>query len=463
MKRLSLRQSLALWTLVPMVAFSLIVLALSSAWAWREVLDVASNHNADLARVAVRSLGERPESQDPDTLCAQLGDLASLTQRELYGVDAEGRVVCTAPGAQWAIGDRLPYQSGMGTPQARANTPRLAGSEPIVSSVPIPSTPWRLVLAEDRAHLAAPTYSLLIAISALLIVGLFISFWLLLVGFNRISQPLLAVTEQAKRVAAGKEFAPPDVDGPAEVESLVAAFNHMVTLLRRQRDTLHQYAARVLNSQEEERKRISRDLHDETAQELVGLMQRIDLCRLTAEDNPKLLAALDELSELADVTLAGIRRLSRAMRPLILEDLGLMAAVQAIADELEQQLPGGSVFCEVIGEEQRLYPEVELAAFRVVQETLNNIRKHASAADRVYITIQFKPEVLHITVEDNGPGFYLPEREPQQDGNHLGLIGMKERAELLGGRLSIITRPGEGTQVLLDLPSTPLPVQAGQA
>ena len=100
--------------------------------------------------------------------------------------------------------------------------------------------------------------------------------------------PLSAVTEQARRVSAGEVFVPPDVDGPAEVEALVDAFNRMVTQLRQQRDTVQEYAVRMLDSQEEERKRVSRDLHDETAQDLVGLMQRIDLCRLPAKDSRRM-------------------------------------------------------------------------------------------------------------------------------------------------------------------------------
>jgi two-component system sensor histidine kinase UhpB len=222
--------------------------------------------------------------------------------------------------------------------------------------------------------------------------------------------------------------------------------------LRQQRDTLHEYATRVLNSQEEERKRISRDLHDDTAQELVGLMQRIDLCRLSAEANPQLTSALDELSDLADRTLAGVRRISRALRPLILEDLGLVAAVQATAEELEDQLPGGRVFCEVIGEEQRLDPETEVSAYRIVQEALTNVRKHAPAATRVYVTLQFEPHVLRISVEDNGQGFRTVLVEGDGDREHLGLMGMRERAELINGKWAVHSQPGEGTRVTLELP-----------
>jgi signal transduction histidine kinase len=211
----------------------------------------------------------------------------------------------------------------------------------------------------------------------------------------------------------------------------------------------------MLHSQEEERNRISRDLHDETAQELVGLMQRIDLCRLTAEDNPSVVDALDELAELAQRTLAGVRRTSRALRPLILEDLGLVAALQAIGEDLDQQLPEGQVFCEVIGEEQRLPPTVELTAFRIVQEALTNVRKHALDATRVYVTVHFEPDVLQIGIEDDGSGFHPSALQGGPSDDHLGLMGMRERAELLGGGFLIDSRPGEGTRIAAQLPTGP--------
>jgi signal transduction histidine kinase len=451
LKQLSLRHSLAIWTLVPMIAFSVLVLLLSFGWAWRNVQEVAREHNMSLAKVKAAAveawLEEGGSTAQPP--CELIRHLTLSSPRRWYMVDGEGRVLCASPGTESAGGT---YNLASIESAASAFAPSLTASGYIVSYAPIRGAPWGIVLEEARAALFAPSYPFLVAITALMIVGLFISFWLLLLGFNRISSPLLAVTEEARRVAAGHAFEPPDVSGPSEVEALVAAFNHMVTQLRQQRDTLQEYATRVLNSQEEERKRISRDLHDETAQELVGLMQRIDLCRLSAEENAQLTSALDELSDLTDRTLEGVRRMSRALRPLILEDLGLVPAVQAMAEELEEQLPEGRVFCEVIGEEQRLAPEAEVGAYRIVQEALTNVRKHASLATRAYVTLQFEPQMLRISVEDNGQGFHTMLVESDGDREHLGLMGMRERAELLNGKWAIHSQPGEGTRVTLELP-----------
>jgi signal transduction histidine kinase len=130
----------------------------------------------------------------------------------------------------------------------------------------------------------------------------------------------------------------------------------------------------------------------------------------------------------------------------------LVAALQAIGEDLDQQLPEGQVFCEVIGEEQRLVPQVELTAFRIVQEALTNVRKHALDATRVYVTVQFEPDALQLTIEDNGRGFHPSVPSSGPNGDHLGLTGMRERAELLGGGFSIHSLPGEGTRIAAQLP-----------
>ena len=453
LSRLSLRQSLAFWTLVPMTAFSLIVVLLAFGWAWRNVQIVAAERNASLAYVTALAIHERivGAGAQEEPICAAIGDLATAADRTWYLVNTDQEIVCASPEARFRPGQIIGYD--LDESVAALGVADLRSRRYSASYVLIPDTPWGLVLEESRDSMLSPTYALVMALSALTIVGLVLAFWLLFLGFNRISWPLQAVTEQAQRVAAGETFDPPDVDGPVEVEALVAAFNRMVTELGEQRDRLQEYATRMLNSQEEERRRISRDLHDETAQELVGLIQRIDLGRLAAEDDPQMMSALDELGELANRTLAGVRRTSQALRPLILEDLGLVAAVQAVVEELGTELGEGQAFCEVIGEEQRLSPEVELTAFRIVQEALTNVRKHAADATRVYVTVQFLRDHLHVSVEDNGCGFRLLPRTGWTNREQLGLMGMRERAELLDGTWTIDSRPGEGTRVTLELPT----------
>lgn len=458
LNRRTLRTSVTLWALTPMFVFSVLVLALSIAWSWRDIRNVVNERNEKLARASAAALAARLEDAavDREAVCAALAALsAHVTGTTMYVVNENGIVICAPEGARFSSGsylrgDLLALVVGRrvgSLPESSPENPHVA------STAPIPGTPWNILIEEPRAQVFASTTSFLVAMGSLLFAILVFASLLLWFGLQRIVEPLVALTAQAGRIAAGDQFTPLDASGPAEVEALVAAFNHMVTQLARQRDTLQEYASRVLHSQEEERKRISRDLHDETAQELVGLMQRIDLCRLSAEDNPRLLAELNELGELAADALLGVRRMSRDLRPLILEDLGLVAALQTIAEDLEKELPEGArVSCEVLGEERRLPPEVELTAFRIVQEALTNVRKHAPGATRVYVTVQFEPEHLSVRVEDNGPGFRVLPNVLEADTEHLGLMGMRERAELMNGEFSLHSQPGEGTQVVLRLP-----------
>ncbi len=457
MKQRTLRTSVTVWSLIPMLVFSVLVLTLSIAWSWRDVRNVVNERNEKLAQMTAAALIGYIEQHPPqrEEVCAALDALAAHTPGTIYVVNEKGFVLCAPKGARFSSGSVL--RGDLFTLVVGKRTGSLSIVSPenphIASTAPIPETPWNILIEESRSEVFASTSSFLVAMGSLLFAVLVFASVLLWFGLQRIVEPLVAVTNQAGRVAAGQEFSPPDVSGPVEVEALVAAFNHMVTQLRRQRDTLQEYASRVLRSQEEERKRISRDLHDETAQELVGLMQRIDLCRLSAENNPRLIAALDELGELASDALLGVRRMSRDLRPLILEDLGLVAALQTIAEDLERELGNGArVSCEVLGEERRLPPETELTAFRIVQEALTNVRKHALNATRVYVTVQFQENDLLVRVEDNGPGFEYVPSVLGSDTEHLGLMGMKERAELLNGDLGLYSRPGEGTQIILWLP-----------
>jgi len=147
-----------------------------------------------------------------------------------------------------------------------------------------------------------------------------------------------------------------------------------------------------------------------------------------------------------------VRRLSNNLRPSILEDLGLAAALQVLTRELSEQIPQVRVDCEVVGPAARLSPEWEMAAFRVTQEALANIGKHARGATRAKVVLRFEAEGLSLTVEDDGCGFEVPAAGDLIREGHLGLAGMVERARLLGGELEVSSTPSRGTTIALRLP-----------
>ncbi|MGA2284975.1 MAG: PAS domain S-box protein [Dehalococcoidia bacterium] len=225
-----------------------------------------------------------------------------------------------------------------------------------------------------------------------------------------------------------------------------------VTEQRRMQENLRYYVSQVLKAQESERLRIARELHDDTAQALTGVSRRLDLLSSSGSDVPQDLAQrLDELREQTDAILDGVRRFSQDLRPPVLDDLGLLPALKWLLIALEEQ-DGIATNTRLLGEPRRLPRESELALFRIAQEALNNVRKH-SRASAVELTLDFRSYSIAMTVADNGNGFELPSASGDLAvSGKLGLIGMQERARLLGGTIEIESKPGEGTRVVVTVP-----------
>jgi two-component system sensor histidine kinase DegS len=228
------------------------------------------------------------------------------------------------------------------------------------------------------------------------------------------------------------------------------------------------YVGQITKAQEDERKRIARELHDETAQALIDLLRRLDNLATSREQlSETVIGQLEEFQELIDNILRGVRRFSRDLRPSVLDDLGLLPALEWLTTNLMEE-SGIKTELTVHGDKRRLPPEAELALFRIAQEALNNVRRH-SQASKVVTVVEFgegqaclepvlskvegQSRRVKITVEDNGQGFELPGRTGDLAAmGKLGLVGMHERAHLLGGTLTVRSEPGRGTTVRVDVP-----------
>jgi signal transduction histidine kinase len=217
------------------------------------------------------------------------------------------------------------------------------------------------------------------------------------------------------------------------------------------------YLSQVLKAQEGERLRIARELHDDTAQALTGLSRRLDILVDTLASSPDSLPKeiperLEELRDQSDRILEGVRRFSRDLRPPVLDDLGLLPALKWLATALEEQ-HSVAANIRVLGEQHRLPDEAELALFRIAQEALNNVRKH-SGASAVEVTVDFRGGGITMVVADNGSGYEIPSSTSDLAASgKLGIIGMQERARLLGGTLVVNSEPGTGTRVLVTVPA----------
>jgi signal transduction histidine kinase len=225
---------------------------------------------------------------------------------------------------------------------------------------------------------------------------------------------------------------------------------------RRRQDELRDYASLVTRVQEEERRRLARELHDDTAQALIALSLGLDgLGRAMARrDIPeKDVQWLESLQNLAENTLEGVRRACRDLRPSILDDLGLHAALEWLCDGSSSRGVPCSFTCS--GVPLATTAEAEIALFRIAQEALSNTWRHAQA-HQASLEIRYQENRIQLVIQDDGIGFhphtYL-EISPSSQGG-LGLVGMRERASLIGAELSISSSPGNGCSVILSLPVT---------
>jgi two-component system sensor histidine kinase UhpB len=264
--------------------------------------------------------------------------------------------------------------------------------------------------------------------------------------------PLLAIEQTVTEVRNGNldARAPRSTFSDPRIEALRETLNAMLDQVAVYRGRLRGLSSQVITAQEEERKRISRELHDETAQSLTSLLVGLRLLQ-DARDLDDVKAGVAELRELTARTLEEVRKLAVELRPTTLDHLGLVAAIEWYSREYAERLDAVVDF-ETEGLPERLAPEVELVIYRVVQEALTNIARHARAS-QVRVRLGFLETGVEVTVQDNGVGFDLEEATSSRERG-LGLFGMRERVELVGGTFNIDTRPGAGTTIRIGVPAT---------
>ncbi len=269
-------------------------------------------------------------------------------------------------------------------------------------------------------------------------------------GARQIVRPLQELEVKAAALANGDfQSIKQPVEGIPEVRHLQYELAEMSSKVQAAQEGLHDYIGAITAAQEEERMRLARELHDDTIQAVIALKQRVQLAERSASDT-KSKSALGELETLAEQTIENLRRLTHALRPIYLEDLGLVPALQMLAREASQG-KGLEISFRQAGREQRLSREAELALYRIAQEALNNVVRHANAT-MAELRVDYGEQGLELTVKDNGIGFKVPETPTEfAPSGHFGLLGMRERAELIGARLHVRSKPGSGTELSVRL------------
>lgn len=328
------------------------------------------------------------------------------------------------------------------------------GEQLVQGYAPVEAVGWGLVVREPWDSVIAPArvYAAMVLTVGLgiLIAAAFLLGW----GVRRITAPIRLLAAQTSRLAAGESVETVAASGILEIDALERAFNQMAEQIASYRAGLRRYVGAITKSQEDERRRIARDLHDETIQSLLAIARRLELYQ-AVENHPAGPARLAELQTMVANTLQGVRELSQDLRPLVLEDLGLIPALRTLIHTLSLgQEPKLPIQLEAPETALNLSPEQELAFYRITQEALANIYKHTQAS-QVLIRLSFDAKTVRLEIKDDGAGFQTPATlgEFAQRGC-FGLMGMQERAWAVGGWLSLVSTPSCGTQVSVTLPFT---------
>jgi signal transduction histidine kinase len=411
----------------------------------------------DLRAVLTAAAGlSNPDGlQNEQHVQAVLTELQASPETVVMLVDAQQRIVYdTNPqdvglvSLHRGVTEALAGRSGL---LYRADRP--GGPEHVVAYAPVPvsathgqAAGWALVVEEPWGEVLNPWLRLSLMGPLILVPAVAVALLALWLAVQRVIHPLQQLDARVTALGEG-DFQAVDapVGGVEEIQKLQGALARMAAQIRAYQQSMRGYLGVVTAAQEDERKRLARELHDETIQDLIALKQRVQMARRKAAGDPAVLdARLAELQAMLETTMDDVRRFSQALRPIYLEEAGLVAALEALARDAGQD--GLQVAFKAEGEPRRLAPEAELALYRIVQEALHNTARHAQASN-IQVGVEFNDGVT-IRVQDDGLGFVAPARVSDlATAGHYGLMGMQERAQLVGAQLVVRSRPGMGTTI----------------
>lgn len=457
---LGLRVQVLLWTVLPLIIF-LLIFALSGVSSHQSLMRaLAAEENsrlvvvmAELVAVEVENIALRSgvPVTSVETHALDLEQLLRMDHQHAVSsvllLDSRGRTLFRY-GDAYLQSDLLPSE-GI-EPALQRESGVLFTSESahgdIVAYAPVPNRDWAILIRESWHSLTAPLIRFEEVVPLILFIAVAVSLLILYFGVRYLVNPLRELGLRAARIGSGEftSIAQPQ-GGIKEITDLSMALDDMARHIQSYQAALHHYVGAVTKAQEEERARVARELHDETVQTLIALGHKAQMVQRSLARDPA--AAEDRITELRQMltqALDEVRRFSRAMHPHALEELGLISALETLASEANAQF-------EAVGSLIRFNAEKELAIYRIAQEALNNARRH-SQAEHIMIRLEYQVGSVVLQISDDGVGFTVPDYfyDLTKTG-HFGLIGMRERVQLIGGILSIASKPGKGTNLVLEV------------
>lgn len=411
---------------------------------WREAGFGETGHayligSDNTLRSDVRRLLEQPEafyrSLDDAGVAASIVERIRTDQTTVLNLPVDLRVVqqTGTSGTEFGVG--------------------LLGERVLRSHAPlaIPDLRWTLVAEIDANEALAPVQQLH---TRLVTAGIAIgAMFFLLAGWlgASVTRPVLELARIVARLGAGHRSARAPIRSHDEVGLLAASFNRMSADLERttvSKAELEVLAGRLLTAQEDERRRVGRELHDDMVQRIAATAIEVGRLQRLPEASPEFRQGLEDLKHTLAALSEDVHGLSRRIHPAMLEELGLVAAIESECRAFMER-GGPPVDVRVKGDVERVSKGVRLGVYRIVQEALRNIWQHA-AANEVTLVLERLDATLRLVVADDGRGF---DRSGPEHRSGLGLASLEERARLLGGTLSLASAPGRGTTIEVVLPT----------
>jgi len=456
---------LFLWAVMP-VTFLLIAISFTGVYTHQRTMrDFVVERDQALVRllaqIAEDGLAHGAVGGDGRDLAAWMMLETSDLPGTVIVVDDAGRVLAHSQDDQ--VGANVRESPGVAQAMSRRSGSVIVQENAgpvLVTFAPVSSTDWTLLIREPVGDLTGPILRFPSLIPVLAVGAGILSLFILTFGWLTIVRPLQQLARSAEEVSWGeynalgaKTFAWP-IRGVQEIQDLRQALADMVERIRGYEAGMRDYLSAVTQGQEAERARLARELHDGPVQGLIALTQRAELAQRQVERDHKESAQtlLEQLRATGQQMVLELRRLIGALRPIYLDDLGFVPALEMLVRQATEQSEV-EIRLERPHAIHRLAPDVELGAYRIVQEALGNALQHAQA-QHVTIQVESKEYALLLTIVDDGVGFEFPDQPDSltQDG-HFGLIGMLERAAQLGGSLQVDTAPGQGARIRVRLPS----------
>ena len=321
---------------------------------------------------------------------------------------------------------------------------------------------FRIGLSENK--MAAVMKQRFLEMIFLIFLICLLSSWLATRYARSFLKPIQYMVAAVRQLGRGNYRVKVAADAPDDVGRLAKAFNslssqlyakkqensRLVEALREKEKMRMWLISQLFSAREDERRRISRELHDETSQSMVTMLAYLRIIMDKTGDG-ETRGLLCDVRDLMKETLEGLRRLAVNLHPPLLDDLGLVVAIEKYVDTFRRTQPHIQIAFTPQGDFSRLSRPISLLCYRFVQEALANIVRH-SQADTVDITITAAEEMLTLSITDNGVGFSRETLEKARLDNHLGIVSMRERTELLNGEFYIDSQPDGGTCIVITLP-----------